>query len=65
MKVRKNYGTSEGELLYVKNLIFPFNSLFSKDYIDKSIMQTISVNTLKSNAIYFIICYLHYDEKIF
>ncbi len=65
MKVRKNYGTSEGELLYVKNLTFPFNSLFSKDYIDKSIMQTISVNTLKRNAIYFIICYLHYDEKIF
>ena len=55
MKVRKNYGTSEGELLYVKNLTFSFNSLFSKDYIEKSIMQTISVNTLKSNAIYFII----------
>ncbi|WP_407410232.1 hypothetical protein [Methanobrevibacter sp.] len=56
MKVRKNYGTSEGELLYVKNLTFEFNSLFSKDYIDKSIMQTISVNTLNSNAIYFTIC---------
>ena len=55
MKVRKNYGTSEGELLYVKNLTFAFNSQYSKDYIDKSIMQTISVNTLKSNAIYFII----------
>ncbi len=55
MKVRENYGTSEGELLYVKNLTFAFNNLYSKGYIDKSIMQTISVNTLKSNATYFII----------
>ena len=37
--------------------------VFLKSYIDKSMMHTISVNKLKSNAIYFIICNPPYDEK--
>lgn len=37
--------------------------IFLKSYKDKSMIHTISVNTLKSNVIYFIICNPPYDEK--